>query len=329
MDSKDKSYAASRIKGGFRGFEAGDPFHGERCRITVVFSGALGDTILLKPMFEQFRRLHPGCRITLVTAASVGRLFEMLGWAESAVDIHYFNHHRWFGDDPDSAAPPWADCDWLVSGVSNGDDAWARAARRYCGSARLSFFNPLPSPDDPHHVVVQRCRQLGISPDLQATKSADGIDNGWKPSPRKVVLHPGSGGRDKCRPLDFYTGLARQLRRRGYRPEFILGPVERERMAAAARAALAGEFCVNNCSELPQLVEILLSAAVFLGNDSGVSHLAAALGVPTVAQFIRSDPRWWRPIGPRVWILGTDKMSAAAPAVMMRELQRVDAGGNS
>ena len=100
-------------------------------------------------------------------------------------------------------------------------------------------------------------------------------------------------------------------------------------MAAAARAALAGEFCVNNCSELPQLVEILLSAAVFLGNDSGVSHLAAALGVPTVAQFIRSDPRWWRPIGPRVWILGTDKMSAAALAVMMRELQRVDAGGNS
>ncbi len=329
MDSKDKSSATGQIKIGLRGFEAGDPFHGKRCRITVVFSGALGDTILLKPMFEQFRRLHPGCRITMVTAASVGRLFEILGWAERAVDIHYFNHHRWFGDDPDPAAPPWADCDWLVSGVSSGNDAWARAARRSCGSARISFFNPLPSPGDPHHVVVQRCRQLGISPDLSAAKLADGRNNGWKPSPRKVIIHPGSGGRDKCRPLDFYTGLARRLQKRGYRPEFILGPVERERMAAAERAALAGDFRVNDCYELPQLVEILRSAEVFFGNDSGVSHLAAALGVPTVAQFIQSDPRWWRPIGLRVWILGTDKMPTAAPAVMMRELQRVDAGGNS
>ncbi|MGC8559159.1 MAG: glycosyltransferase family 9 protein [Phycisphaerae bacterium] len=328
MDSKDKSYAAGQISGGIRSPEASDPSKGERYRITVVFSGALGDTVLLKPMFEQFRSLHPGCRITLVTTASVGRLFQMLGWAESAADIHYFNHHRWFGGDPDSPGPPWADCDWLISGVSSGSDAWAEAARRYGGTARLSFFNPLPSPGDARHVVVQRCHQLGISPDLRQAERADERDNLWKPSPRKVIIHPGSGGRDKCRTLDFYSGLARRMQTRGYEPEFIFGPVECERISKAEREALASEFMVNESSELPQLVEILVSAAVFFGNDSGVSHLAAALGVPTVAQFIRSDPRWWRPVGPRVWILGTDKMSAAAPPVMMRELQRVDAGGN-
>ncbi len=213
--------------------------------------------------------------------------------------------------------------------MSNGRDAWARAAVRFCRTARLSFFNPLPRPGDTRHVAEQRCCQIGISLDLQQAKIADGWISPWKPSPHKVVIHPGSGGWDKCRPLDYYKALARRMQSRGYQVEFILGPVECERIPAATREELAGEFRVNYCFDLPPLVNILASAEVYWGNDSGVSHLAAALGVPTVAEFIQSDPRRWRPIGPRVWIMGTDKVSAALPEVMIRKSQKVDMGGNS
>jgi ADP-heptose:LPS heptosyltransferase len=44
-------------------------------------------------------------------------------------------------------------------------------------------------------------------------------------------------------------------------------------------------------------------AGCFVGNDSGVSHLAAALGIPTTVFFISTDPRIWRPLGRNVTVI--------------------------
>lgn len=291
---------------------------GGDCRISVVFSGALGDTILLKPMFDEFRRRLPRCRITIVTSASTGKLFEALGWAESAADINLFDHHRWFGDEPRDTPPPWAECDWLVSGVSNGHDVWARHARRFCPSGRVSFFNPLPKPGDSSHVVTQRCRQLGLTIELELITADDPLV-GWRRSAeRTILIHPGSGGKAKCRPLIQYVLLARRLRSQGYETEFILGPVECEQIPVEAQAELAAEFRVVRSDNLLHLAELLRSARVFYGNDSGVSHLAAALGAPTVAVFISSQPCWWHPIGPRVWILAARQVLVSSQAGMIR-----------
>jgi len=55
---------------------------------------------------------------------------------------------------------------------------------------------------------------------------------------------------------------------------------------------------------LGDLLGALASAALFLGNDSGTSHLAGILGIPTVVLFGPSDARRWRPLGPRVRVIG-------------------------
>lgn len=55
---------------------------------------------------------------------------------------------------------------------------------------------------------------------------------------------------------------------------------------------------------MEDLAQALRGASLYVGADSGVSHLAAALGAPTLAVFVASDPRLWSPLGPRARVLG-------------------------
>jgi ADP-heptose:LPS heptosyltransferase len=63
---------------------------------------------------------------------------------------------------------------------------------------------------------------------------------------------------------------------------------------------LEGAVRIENLSELAKR---LASARVFVGNDSGISHLAAAVGTPVVALFGPTDPRVWAPRGPMVEVI--------------------------
>jgi ADP-heptose:LPS heptosyltransferase len=65
---------------------------------------------------------------------------------------------------------------------------------------------------------------------------------------------------------------------------------------------------------------ILQQARAFLGNDSGLSHLAGLLGVPTLALFGPTDPVHWSPLGPRVRVLRSEPLAALPPEGVLSEL---------
>jgi ADP-heptose:LPS heptosyltransferase len=81
-----------------------------------------------------------------------------------------------------------------------------------------------------------------------------------------------------------------------------MGPAERF-LKAEFRTPGAGHRVVHTPDNIAALKALLESAGGYIGNDSGVSHLAAYLGLPTVAVFGPSDPKMWRPMGPRVQIV--------------------------
>ena len=119
-----------------------------------------------------------------------------------------------------------------------------------------------------------------------------------------VALHPGSGGAAKRWPPERFVELARRLITRGCRPLLIEGPADAE-VTAAVLAALGAEterVRVARGLSVGALTALLRCAA-YVGNDSGVSHLAALAGVPTLALFGPSDPALWAPLGPRVRVL--------------------------
>ncbi len=120
--------------------------------------------------------------------------------------------------------------------------------------------------------------------------------------PSSVLLHPGAGSRRKRWPLDRFLTLARSLERAGLAPRFLLGPAE-EDLAGALRGHRGACYPVLRAESLVDLAARLRSMLALVGNDSGVAHLAAFLGVPTVAVFGPSDPLRWEPAGPHVAVV--------------------------
>lgn len=125
-------------------------------------------------------------------------------------------------------------------------------------------------------------------------------------SEKLVVIHPGSGGPHKCCHLDNFLSVAKVLASKGVEVIFLLGPAEMERLSASAMAeigAVAGQL-VN--LSLADVLAVLSNAAGYIGNDSGITHLSAALGIRTVAVFGPTDPAVYGPIGPDVTVLASN-----------------------
>jgi len=120
-----------------------------------------------------------------------------------------------------------------------------------------------------------------------------------------AVIHPGSGGADKCWYLENFLDVARLLESAGYRPVFLLGPAERSRFDAAKTASLKKTAPLLANLALQEVVGVLSCAAVYLGNDSGISHLAASAGVGTVAVFGPAGRKVYRPVGPAVKVVSS------------------------
>jgi ADP-heptose:LPS heptosyltransferase len=114
------------------------------------------------------------------------------------------------------------------------------------------------------------------------------------------VLLPGSGSPRKNWPG--FGHLARRLVAAGCAVVLVGGPADGEALAAAREVA-GGEVALVADEPLDRVAALLAEAAAVVANDSGPAHLAAALGVPTLALFGPSDPHRWRPRGPRAEFL--------------------------
>ncbi len=122
-------------------------------------------------------------------------------------------------------------------------------------------------------------------------------------SKQKITLiHPGSGGTQKCWNIHNFIELADKLNARKYKPVFLLGPVELERLEKKIIRRIKNKApCLTNLP-IDSLPGILGHAHAFIGNDCGITHLAAAMGVKTLALFGPTDSNLYRPIGPDVFV---------------------------
>jgi ADP-heptose:LPS heptosyltransferase len=128
-------------------------------------------------------------------------------------------------------------------------------------------------------------------------------ENGIMPAKKAVVIHPGSGGAHKCWRLDNFLSVARILAKEGVEVVFLFGPAEAERFSEPAIAEIrtAGKLLTN--LSLAEVLGVLGCSRGYIGNDSGITHLAAALGIRTVVVFGPTEPAIYGPLGPAVTIL--------------------------
>jgi ADP-heptose:LPS heptosyltransferase len=130
-----------------------------------------------------------------------------------------------------------------------------------------------------------------------------------------VVVHPGSGSPAKRWPVENFARLIDTMEGElGVRTVIVTGYAEADVLVGLhSHLDTATPLVADNWPLLPTAA-LIARAAVFVGHDSGLTHLAAALGRPTVAIFGPTDPGIWQPRGERVTVVPMARTSAGSSA---------------
>lgn len=272
----------------------------------LLHAGALGDLVLAIHLLRRVvPPLTPVC-VRSLARTSIGPIRSALFSLEDCLGAA--RDTTWLFVDDDSP-PPNRLRDSLnqrrvLSFLGSVDAPHHRRLTRL--KPRLTLcIEPRPNPQSPRHILDQwqlQLAQQGLLAPACLRAAQDGLDFASTPA-GPVVLHPGSGGHAKCWPLESYLQLARALSNSGLSPKFVLGPAEIERWERQCIAQLRDEFPTTLCADIASLRTILGQARAYVGNDSGATHLAAFLGLQTLALFGPTDPMVWAPLGRRVQVL--------------------------
>jgi ADP-heptose:LPS heptosyltransferase len=277
-------------------------------RALVVRSGALGDVLLLRRTVARLRAA--GCDVHLLAPSGAGPA--LVGGGGSEVS-------GWTPSDGASAAPLWAPggrCPLEIGRLVGGPDPLALA---FTGSAEVATHLARtgarvlvrdPQPPTGRHAAEWLSGVLdgaglpeiaGPEPVLALSSSERAAARPWldRLPPRFVAVHGGSGSPRKNWPAVRFAQAARSLAS-GEPFLWVEGPAE---APTEPRALDISTWVGVRGLPLRTLAAVLARASVYLGNDSGVSHLAAAAGAPTVAVFGPTDPVQWSPRGPRTAVV--------------------------
>ncbi len=303
-------------------------------RILVFRSGAVGDFILTLPVFAALRRRWPAARIEIVGRPEIACLAVEGGLADAATRYEDPMWSALFVDDlePGPALKrKLGEQDLILSFTPDRGGGLARRLRAW-SRARVIAHPPHPSGKHAGAHLLDALAEFGLAgaspaarlptPASRRARAAAWLaERGLDPR-RLVVLHPGSGSPRKCWPLSHFRSLVRALARSGdVQPAVSVGPAEAERGDDVRALQSEGAVLMEGLS-LPELAGVLTHARAYVGNDSGITHLAAAVGAATVALFGPTDPRVWAPLGPRVRVLRGEPMARIAPAEALRLVRR-------
>jgi len=269
----------------------------------LIRPGALGDTLLSAPMARAIRARADGGAVGLLAGRAVGRLLSETGAIDEALDIECSEWSRFFRADF-RGSDLLAGYDRVACWYADPEGLLARNFARLGVAVR--FVPPQPPADGADHAAAFWASALGdwaSPPDLSMALD---VPDAWRGASDVVLIHPGSGGRAKCWPIERFLRLADALHRAGRPCAFVTGPVEQERLGAPALQRLADAAPLTRCPDLSALALLLCQASAYVGNDSGPTHLAGLLGVRTLAIFVATSPTVWRPIGPRVSVCDGD-----------------------
>jgi len=283
-----------------RGSEANRP------RVLIIFPGALGDLICLGPAMRALARRHRDATIELMARDelarfAIGRMGVARGHSIERREVSLL-----FSEAPDAPARAgefFAGFAYIYSFFGADSATCRRVLAEACpGVVGFYPFRRTDFGEGEQHVASAYLQSLGEAAEpleVRIDLRAEDIEAASMTLTRHrleasnfILLMPGSGSPKKNWPAERFIELAGLLPRA--RPAaIILGPAE----AGWNRFFADRGIPVLQGLELGEVAAIARIAAAFVGNDSGISHLAAAVGTPGVVLFGPTDARRWRPLG--------------------------------
>ena len=270
--------------------------------LLIVHQGALGDLVCIFPVIAALRRhFRP---VGILCQEHLGRLAAAEGLVAAWFPIEAaWTASLFAGEAGGEARRRLAAYTHFL--VFSGSESLGSSLQRI-GATRICRIPPRPPADQRIHVTehaLTHIRGCGLLPESKRTppetedpSAAAPVENNRSTT---VLIHPGAGSPRKRWPLSGFREVALQLEALRLSPEFVIGPAEQDLLPELAGRSAT----VHRPAGSLDLLALLRSAAAYIGNDSGVSHLAAWTGVPSVVIFGPTDPVRWRPRGRSVAIV--------------------------
>ena len=288
-------------------------------RILIIRGGAIGDMIVTLPALGALRQAFPRATIELLGHPSRAVLAQHPHYVDRVTDLERWDLYRLFRESPtvsEALATFLSTCDVILSYLPGSEAIFPTNVQRYCQGEVLSWA---PHPPAGAHVtehLLQPVRRFlrqpcdtcpHVYPDPTAQEAAARF---WHtvglPDQGVVAFHPGSGGAYKLWPLPGWQQVMAWAARQGLPGLIISGPAEQAHDIHLTHAADFPSWPQAHNLPLPHLAALLARCQVMVGHDSGITHLAAAVGTTTLALFGPTDPLVWGPRSHRACVLRPD-----------------------
>jgi heptosyltransferase-3 len=275
-------------------------------RTLVIRGGAIGDFILTLPALRLLREESPSAHIEILGYKHIVVLAEMSGYANATRSIEYASLASFFirgGGLAQDLIEYFGSFHQVISYLFDPDEIFATNLKR-CGVENLIIGRPTITEEE--HAARQLARpleQLGLYLDDPAAVIP--FDEPAQTHGPAIAIHPGSGSESKNWPLDRFVAVARTLLAPNEKLKLILigGEADESRLAKLQALLPNDRIEIVRHLSLTRLARRLRDCDLFLGHDSGISHLAAAVGTPSVLLFGPTDPAIWAPANRQVRVV--------------------------
>jgi ADP-heptose:LPS heptosyltransferase len=279
-------------------------------RILILFPGSLGDFLCFLPTLQFIRAVNPGYKIEIAARGDGLALAHRLPEVARTLSLESGTFAKLF-------SPPcfltseekrlFTSINEILSWFGHARPE-VNAALRQIGVGHVRSF-PFFSGQEYEHAAAYYLRCVGgadllcpslvIGDEEQQWLDTYRLQRGWDVRSRILVLHPGSGGKKKRWASEGFTRVAHWWEsRRNMKVLILLGPAEEHE---AEDWRLVGQ--VESALSVWQAAALLSCADLYVGNDSGASHLAGAVGARGVVLFGPTQPQQWRPLGGTLSVL--------------------------
>lgn len=289
----------------------------DRRGVLVIHPGAIGDVLLARPVLHLLRRRYPSHEIALLAGQAVGRLLrdcreiDRMFPIESMYLTELFAGNRY-------VHPPFRDwlptCDYAVGWLQDQERVVAETLRTL-GVQQVRVKSPaahdlLSEHQAARYLEVVEGRVINVVDHRPLVLSATLGEMGrqilqpfnWSDRQRIALVHPGSGSTKKCLDPPRLASVIEWLHREGIISLLLEGPADHE-LVTQVSASVTVAIPIIRGLDLSTAAAVLSHAGLYVGHDSGMTHLAAALSIPTLACFGPTNPRRWAPLGSRLSIL--------------------------
>jgi len=303
-------------------------------RALIIQPGAVGDCVLTLPVAEYIRKTFKIGTVTMLGRSHYMLYFPTRSCIDSVRDLDSVDLHRLFVprkdfelQDNDPLITAFAGYQHIFSFLGKAGDDFEHNliyTANCSNSVEVTTIPLKPPAGYESHItkfyndsIIDSCKDyIRRKPSKQVCANSkkylkplksdisaghNMLDSlGFKKKDRPAIIHPGSGGEKKYWHIDNFYLLAEELIEQGEKVFFLIGPAEQERFSRKIidRLSLLAPVVTEN--SLSRTFQLISCAGCFIGNDSGISHISAASGIPTIVCFGPTNPSVYSPLGPKV-----------------------------